>query len=68
MASLQHFPNDLEQYSFMRDSLIYGKKTKFLDLRCYICNKEEHVANDCFLAHHVVDKEKMLLMSNFSLH
>lgn len=50
----------------MKDSLVYGNKLKVIDMKCFICGKEDHSSKNCGIIHFVPDKEKIILKDNFS--
>ena len=63
---LSKFPKDYEKYSEIRDKINFYKGYESYNLRCVICNKKDHINNECRLMHYIPNKENILLKHLFT--
>ena len=63
---LGKFPGDYEKYCELRDKINLYQNYNDLKLRCFICNKRDHLTDLCNLVHYYPNKELILLRHIFS--
>ena len=63
---LTNYPNDYEKYSELRDKIILYGDFNDLKMRCLICNKRDHLIENCNLVHYTPNKEIIFLRYLFS--
>ncbi|CAD8053481.1 unnamed protein product [Paramecium sonneborni] len=54
------YPRDLQQYFNVRNSILFQKDYSFLQVRCYICQMDDHVAKECPVLHFQVNAPHFL--------
>jgi len=67
LETVEDFPLDFERFCFMKDNVAYGNKIASLNLSCNVCKREDHLGIACPKIHYIADKEKVILMDNFSM-
>ncbi len=63
---LTNYPNDFEKYSELRDKIILYRDFNDLKMRCLICNKRDHLIDNCNLVHYIPNKEIIFLRYLYS--
>ena len=49
-----------EKYCMIRDQIIYGKRTDFLQTKCFSCFSKDHMVSDCPLIHYLPDTLRLV--------
>ena len=63
---LSKFPQDYEKYCELRDKIILYNNYTDLNIRCLICNKKDHLSNNCNLIHYIPNKPIIFLRHLYS--
>ncbi|CAK75082.1 unnamed protein product (macronuclear) [Paramecium tetraurelia] len=54
------YPRDLQQYFNIRNSILFEKDYSFLQVRCYVCQMDDHIAKECPVLHFQVNAPHFL--------
>ncbi|CAD8139890.1 unnamed protein product [Paramecium pentaurelia] len=54
------YPRDLQQYFNIRNSILFEKDYSFLQVRCYVCQMDDHLAKECPVLHFQVNAPHFL--------
>ncbi|CAD8144672.1 unnamed protein product [Paramecium octaurelia] len=54
------YPRDLQQYFKVRDAIIFESDYSYLQIRCYVCQMDDHLAKECPVLHFQVNASHFL--------
>ncbi|EAR87356.2 cyclic nucleotide-binding domain protein (macronuclear) [Tetrahymena thermophila SB210] len=44
---IKNFPEDYQKYVKLKDQMVYQKNYKLFGLKCFLCDKEDHLSHQC---------------------
>ncbi|CAD8144569.1 unnamed protein product [Paramecium pentaurelia] len=54
------YPRDLQQYFQVRNAIIFESDYSYLQIRCYVCQMDDHLAKECPVLHFQVNAPHFL--------
>ncbi|CAD8043177.1 unnamed protein product [Paramecium primaurelia] len=54
------YPRDLQQYFNVRNTILFDKDYSFLQVRCHVCQMDDHLAKECPVLHFQVNAPHFL--------
>ncbi|CAD8141792.1 unnamed protein product [Paramecium pentaurelia] len=54
------YPKDLQQYFKVRNAIIFESDYSYLQIRCYVCQMDDHLAKECPVLHFQVNAPHFL--------